>query len=223
MRKEVRLTLAVPVSAAARGDAKRAAILAAAKRAFLEWGFEGTSMDAVAARAGVSKMTVYRHFGSKEDLFAALIGDLCEHIVDDRLNDALKRPPAQALRRYARQIIDTVFAPETVALHRIVISESRRFPMLGRLFYQSGPQTCISALAQYFTRNKGHDGLNVADPRRAAEEFLELLRGYAHLRLLLGIDKAPSRREIDARIESAVRHVLGESAAKGSTRRAVKS
>jgi len=48
----------------------------------------------------------------------------------------------------------------------------------------------------------------VSSPRRAAEEFLELLRGYAHLRVLLGLEKAPSRREIDSRIGSALRHVL---------------
>ncbi len=50
--------------------------------------------------------------------------------------------------------------------------------------------------------------LKVSDPHRAAEEFLELLRGYSHLKLLLGIDKAPSARDIEARIESAVRHVM---------------
>jgi AcrR family transcriptional regulator len=63
-----------------RSDAKRDAILKGAKAVFLKRGFEGTSMDAVALRAGVSKMTVYRHFGSKESLFAGVITDLCERI-----------------------------------------------------------------------------------------------------------------------------------------------
>ena len=47
------------------------------------------------------------------------------------------------------------------------------------------------------------------NPRRSAEEFLELLRGYSHLKMLLGIEKAPSARDIEARIDSAVKHVLG--------------
>ena len=47
-----------------------------------------------------------------------------------------------------------------------------------------------------------------SDPRRAAEEFLELLRGYSHLKMLLGIEKAPSARDIEARIDSAVQHVM---------------
>jgi TetR/AcrR family transcriptional regulator, mexJK operon transcriptional repressor len=199
------------ISSAAPGlsDAKRSAILRGAKTAFLKSGFGGASMDEVAARAGVSKMTVYRHFGSKEALFAGVITDLCARIVDDDLEHVFQRAPNEALRGFARKMVDIVFAAETVELHRIVIAESRRFPKLGRFFYASGPEACIAALARYFARNLGDRRFKLSDPRRAAEEFLELLRGYAHLRVLLGLEKAPSRREIEARIESAVRHVLG--------------
>lgn len=189
-------------------DAKRQAILRGAKTAFLKSGFGGTSMDEVAARAGVSKMTVYRHFGSKEDLFAGVITDLCERIIEDDLEEIFERAPREALRAFARKMIDIVFAPETIELHRIVIAESQRFPKLGRLFYATGPEACIAALARYFARNLRDKHFKVSDPRRSAEEFLELLRGYAHLRVMLGIEKAPARREIEARIEAAVGHVL---------------
>jgi TetR/AcrR family transcriptional repressor of mexJK operon len=64
-------------------------------------------------------------------------------------------------------------------------------------------------LAAYFERHKGRSTLNLRNPRRSAEEFLELLRGYAHLRVLLGLQKAPSARELEERIDGAVRHVLG--------------
>ena len=165
--------------------------------------------DQVAAAAGVSKMTVYRHFGSKEDLFAGVITESCQRIVADDLDQTFSREPEQALRSFARKMTDIVFEPETAELHRIVIAESRRFPKLGRLFYQTGPQACIDALEAYLARHKGDRRFKVENPRRSAEEFLELLRGYSHLKMLLGIDKAPSKRDIDARIESAVRHVMG--------------
>jgi TetR/AcrR family transcriptional repressor of mexJK operon len=58
-------------------------------------------------------------------------------------------------------------------------------------------------------RHKGNPSLKVADPRRSAEEFLELLRGYSHLKMLLGIEKRPSKRDVDVRIERAVQHILG--------------
>jgi len=194
--------------ASARSDAKRRAILKAGKNVFLKNGFGGTSMDAVAAAAGVSKMTVYRHFGSKEDLFAGVITDLCEQIVEDELEEMLQRDPPKALRAFATRMMKIVFAPDTIELHRIVVAESRRFPKLGRYFYHNGPQACIAILEAYFERNRRSRGFRIRDPRRSAEEFLELLRGYAHLRALLGIEKAPSSAEVTARIEAAVGHVL---------------
>ena len=201
--------VAVTSKAEDRRDAKREAILAGAKDVFLAEGFEGASMDGVAAKAGVSKMTVYRHYGSKEALFAGVIDGLCERIVDDDLDQIFARPPHDALRGFARKMIEITFAPDTIELHRIVVAESRRFPKLGKQFYANGPEACIAALEKYFIRNKGKSGFRVGDARRSAEEFLELLRGYAHLRVMLGLDRAPSKRDIEIRIESAIRHVFG--------------
>ena len=97
-------------------------------------------MDEVASRAGVSKMTVYRHFGSKEDLFAGVITELGNKIVAEDLERIFATRPEEALRRFARKMIDIVFDPETVELHRMVVAECRRFPKLGQYFYTSGPQ-----------------------------------------------------------------------------------
>ena len=72
-------------SAVTRFDVKRASIVGGAKDVFLRHGFEGASMDEIAAAAGVSKMTVYRYFRSKEQLFAGVIRDLCERIIDEDL------------------------------------------------------------------------------------------------------------------------------------------
>jgi TetR/AcrR family transcriptional regulator, mexJK operon transcriptional repressor len=191
-----------------KSDAKRTAILRGAKVVFLADGFEGASMDEVAARAGVSKMTVYRHFGSKEDLFAGVITELGNMIVADDLERIFAERPEEALRRFARKMIDIVFDPETVELHRIVVAECNRFPKLGQFFYASGPQVCIDVLARYLKRNSANPRFRVADPVRTAEEFLELLRGYGHLRVLLKLNKALTPLEIKSRIDGAVRHVL---------------
>jgi TetR/AcrR family transcriptional regulator, mexJK operon transcriptional repressor len=192
-----------------RFDVKRAGIVDGAKDVFLRHGFEGASMDGIAAAAGVSKMTVYRYFRSKEELFAGVIRDLCERIIDEDLERMLERRPEEALRGFARKIVTILFARDTVELHRIVIAESRRFPALGRLFYKSGPEACIAMLAAYLERHNGRKTLNLRNPRRTAEEFLELLRGYAHLRVLLGVQKTLSARELEENIEGAVLHILG--------------
>jgi TetR/AcrR family transcriptional regulator, mexJK operon transcriptional repressor len=188
-------------------DRKRNRIIDAGRTVFLKKGFGAAGMDAIAARANVSKMTVYRHFRSKELLFAGVISELCRRIVDDDLEGLLALAPREALRSFADGVVAIIFARETVELHRIVVAESRRFPELGRLFYRSGPQACIDMLEQYLQRHRpctwNHD-----DARRHAEEFLDLIRGYPHLRLLLGIDKRPSQRELAARIDSAIGRLL---------------
>jgi TetR/AcrR family transcriptional repressor of mexJK operon len=188
---------------------KRALIIRAGKAVFLEHGFGAASMDEIAAKAGVSKMTVYRHFRSKELLFAGVIDALCRQIVDDEVESLLVLPPRQALPKFARKIIEIVFADETIELHRIVVAECRRFPELGRLFYRSGPQASIDMLEQYLARHRKAIRAGHSTPRRLAEDFLDLIRGYPHLRMLLGIDRRPSRREMQNRVDSAVRHVLG--------------
>ncbi|MDB5410812.1 MAG: hypothetical protein JWL84_5724 [Rhodospirillales bacterium] len=197
-----------PISSAAAkrsANPRHRAILDGAKSIFLEHGFGGASMDEVALAAGVSKMTVYRYFASKEELFAGVITDLCDRIVVDNLAVASQQPPERALAAFARDLVAIIFAPETIELHRIVIAESRRFPELGKFFYESGPQGCIDVLAAYLERHRDHPDLAIDDPREAAQEFLDLLRGYPHLRLLLGLDTAPARGEIDKRIAAAVR------------------
>jgi TetR/AcrR family transcriptional repressor of mexJK operon len=188
---------------------KRARIIHAGKAVFLAQGFGAASVDDIAATAGVSKMTVYRHFRSKELLFAGVIDALCRQFIDDDLERMLVLPPRAALPKFARKIMDIIFAKETIELHRIVIAECRRFPELGRLFFRSGPEACIDMLEQYLKRHRKVGLVKHATPRRLAAEFLDIVRGYPHLRVLLGIDKAPSSGEMRSRVESAVRHVLG--------------
>jgi TetR/AcrR family transcriptional repressor of mexJK operon len=207
----VTLALQKPAGNSRNGlsDRKREAILTGAKSVFLKHGFGDANMDAVAAAAGVSKMTVYRHFGSKEDLFAGVITESCHQLITGEIDAVFALPMRDALRAYARKMTDIFFARDTAELHRIVIAECRRFPKLGLLFYQTGPQACIDALEAYLVRHKADRRFKESNPRRAAEEFLELLRGYSHLKMLLGIEKAPSARDIEARIDSAVKHILG--------------
>ncbi len=190
---------------------KRAAILDGARSVFTAQGFGGASMDAIAEAAGVSKMTLYRYFASKEALFASLIGELCEEIVAPGPDlDPAGLAPADALAAFARRLLRTVYAPETLALHRLVLAEVGRFPELGRLFYESGPERNISALADYLAAHANDPSLRIGSggPRAAAEQFFELVRGYAHLRLLLGIEPPPGPDAIEARVRQAVERFM---------------
>ncbi|MCW5772552.1 MAG: TetR/AcrR family transcriptional regulator [Rhodospirillaceae bacterium] len=197
-----------PTNASRRADAMRSAILAGARRLFLAEGFERTSMDAVAAAIGVSKMTVYRHFRSKEALFAGIVGEMCDRIADPELAREMARLPLrEALETFGRRSLDTIFDPETLGLHRVVIAESGRFPELGRMFYERGPGINVSTLAAYLA---GHEAarLKPAEAARLAGEFMSLLRGYEHMRALLGLDGPPPRAQRERQVARAADHVM---------------
>jgi len=190
-----------------RADAKRAEILAGARAEFLSRGYEGASMDAVAATAGVSKMTVYRHFGSKEQLFSGVIRQLCDEIIDEDISEQMdSQPVADAMRMFARRMLSTVYDPVTLQLHRVVVAESSRFPELGNLFYEQGPLRSITLLAAFIKRHPKEFGAHARNAERAAAEFMSLLRGYTHLKALLGLNPSPS--EFSEAVESAVDFLL---------------
>ena len=183
--------------------AKHKSIVAAATAAFLELGFKAASMDLVARRANVSKVTVYSHFKSKEALFAAIIDGLAGRLVAriDRL--ALGNMATEpALRRFGRMYLELVVASSSLALHRVVIAESARIPTLGALIYQHGPVKIVRSLADFLARQTA---LRLSDPRLAAEQFLGMVLGHNQLRLLLN---ARQRMEVRADIERSVDHAV---------------
>lgn len=121
-----------------RSARKRAAILDAAAEVFLECGYVGTSMDGVAARAGVSKQTIYKHFADKEGLFTALVLHAVEG-VEARIGAASPVPLdpddlVPTLRELAQRLHAAIVNPEVLRLRRLVAGEALRFPELGRLY-----------------------------------------------------------------------------------------
>jgi AcrR family transcriptional regulator len=200
--------------------AKHAGILAAAEELFLELGFRAASMDLVAQRANVSKMTVYAHFPSKRALFAAIIDDLASQLARAIAGFGLEdMPPEAALRLAGRQYLTLALKPSSLALHRLVVAEAARTPGLGPLIYESGPAQIVRALAEYLARRRE---LDIADPQLAAEQFLGAVLGHVQLQLLLEVGGARQRRAaIDRMVDHAVQvfcHGIRRSAQRTRTR-----
>ena len=179
----------------ASATSKQSAILQAAEEVFLRNGYVGTSMDDVAATAGASKQTVYKHFASKEALFHALITsaittDPASGVVD-LTRELATRPRDDALRAFARHLIGGVMQPRVLRLRRLVIGEATRFPDLGRAFYEAGPAVMAAALARTFgSIAAAEDGrLRIDDAELAAEHFIWLVLSIPLNRaMLLGDD-----------------------------------
>lgn len=169
---------------------KRAAILAAAKDIFLEQGFEGASMESIAAAADVSIMTLYRHAESKDDLFAAVIASACDPNDEEEqagFIELMKRPLAEVLVEVGMIAQARLANHETVALMRAVMAETARFPQLGETAY-SGFVGHLEQFAEVVLAEKPESrDLGTAEHKRLGGLFIDRLFGADMLRVLLGL------------------------------------
>jgi TetR/AcrR family transcriptional repressor of mexJK operon len=166
---------------------KGAAILDAAKRLFTAQGFDGTSMDQIAAEAGVSKLTVYSHFGDKESLFAAAAKAYCEQRLPSTLFEAHPEVPLrERLMQIARAFFAMVSAPEAVAGHRILCTPQMADSPIPRMFWEAGPMRIQQAFAGLLRARVATGELAIDDVDRAASQFFTLLKGEPHAQLVFG-------------------------------------
>jgi AcrR family transcriptional regulator len=184
-----------PVAAPFGGKAET--ILAAAMRAFLANGYGAVSMDLIAREAGVSKATVYAHFAGKEELFGAVIGRECEsYFARFSAGELDPRDVRGSLAVLGRRFLDLVLSPDAIALHRIIVAEVTRFPGLGQVFWQAGPERERVQIERFLRSAVAAGTLSLDDPRQGAEQFVSLVRGDIHLRQLLRLDREPGERQI---------------------------
>lgn len=184
---------------------KERAIVEAAARVFLAQGYGAASMDAIADEAGVSKQTVYSHFGAKDALFGAIVEGKCNELLDSfSLPSVPGQHPREALSDLAKRFLDTVLASPSMALFRVVIAESSRFPELAEIFYRTGPAVALANLSAYLKDLDEDGALKVADANSSAKLFFAMLRGDLYFRRLLGLIPEPSAEEIEAAVEEVI-------------------
>lgn len=141
----------IPPQNLTRAEKKRDQIRTAAKDLFLRSGFQGTSTDAIAAQAGVSKETVYRHYARKEELFMDVVRSLTtERLHLEQWTERSTEPTSEAdlrmrLQAIAQQVLETMVQPEYQAIARLLLAEVPRFPELGPLFRQTIPEPATKA------------------------------------------------------------------------------
>jgi len=199
--------LAQSAAAAISGlsERKRRAIQEAGTKVFLRRGYDSASMDLIAAEAGVSKQTIYNHFRSKDDLFREIIADITKSLFGPlSMSEAARSTPARQLRSFGQDFLALQLQPSSLALHRLVIAASARFPGLGAELFAVGPGRLIRVLADYLRMETKRGRLAVDDPERAAELFIGMLSGRVQLRALLGVRKTMSQAEIDSRVDDCV-------------------
>lgn len=179
----------------------RAAIIAAAERIFLADGYQGATLEKVAAASGLAKRTIYNLYADKEDLFRATI--LSAITVADGFAASL----ASELREshgvadvpgIAQSLAQATILGPALRLRRLLVMESRQFPDLVREYRDRAPERVMSALADLFAELARRGELRLDDPHLAAEHFAFLVMG-ADLDRGMFDGRVPSRRHVRAR------------------------
>jgi AcrR family transcriptional regulator len=183
----------------------RERILEVATGLFLAEGYGTTSIEAVAERAGISKRTFYHRFDDKAALFAAVVQRIIKQIRPPPDVPLLEGSSAHAiLRRLAALILRAALSPQAVALHRLLIAESLRFPALARAVYDQGWSHEATKLIGDLLVKELH-GLRLSAHMRefAALQFLNMVVSLPRRRLMgLGVPLTPS--ELEAWADNAV-------------------
>jgi TetR/AcrR family transcriptional repressor of mexJK operon len=190
-------------------EAKHAAILAAATRAFLDRGYAAAAMDDVARDAGVAKQTVYTHFGSKAALFRAIVDALAGDLLAPlSVGDVRNAGPHTLLLDLAERFINQVVDPVSVRLLRLLAAEAPRFPDLAATVLQAGPERLIAEFAAYLDRHAKAGRLSVDCPRMAAEQFFGALRGNFQIKALLMLAEPETNDFTPERVATYARSVV---------------
>lgn len=203
----------VPALPARRGrprDPERCRrILEAARNHFYAHGLERASVDAIAAEAGVSKMTIYSNFGSKEGLFEAVVHERTEQVLGGAAGVEAMDPlqPQKALLAVGERFLALTREEHTLGKFRSLYGAASAQPEACQAFFRQGPERLTGELATYLKRANDAGTLKVKNPRLAADLFLAMFLGDGHIRGLLMLDM-PDEREGKALLREAVRVFL---------------
>jgi AcrR family transcriptional regulator len=201
---------AVEIEGEGRTPRKRRAILAAATEAFLQHGYLGASMDEVAAKAGVSKQTVYKQFENKERLFAEIVLGTSDQLMNglsEAYADTLEgaTDAREALQALARRLLESLTADSVLQLRRLVIAEADRFPEVCGAWFNTGFEKSLEALGEALTRLAERGLLReLEDPTLAAYQFAGLVMYKPMNRAMFaGTRQRPAHGELDKLADQA--------------------
>lgn len=188
---------------------KKIAILDAATKMFLDLGYGATSMNALVAKIGGSKATIYAHFASKQALFEAVT----EHVMEKNMtaihSDELKNMDLKkGLMVIGQKLLELVSSDHHIRLSRLVIAETPNFPEIGRAYYDRGPSIANKDISAFLVSATQGSGKALPDPDKMASHFSAMLIHHIFLERLCGNCNVPSAREIRVITEDTVHDLL---------------
>lgn len=175
---------------------RRERIIWAAKLEMLEKGLDEASMDDIAARAGTTKPTVYAHFKSKDELFAAVV-----EFIKEKFLGMLRRPddyaadPVEAVALFCGRFVELVCWRDAVGYQRVTLAAAARSPAIARAVYDTLFAGACRSLAAHLRAHK-----LVRNPEPHAELLLWAATGGAVIRHLYGVDQSSAEPPDEQRV-----------------------
>lgn len=162
-------------------------------------------MDAVAAEAGVSKLTVYSHFNDKETLFSSAVMAKCEEQLPPLFFELPAGIPVEnVLLNIARGFHQLINSDESVNLHRLMMALGTQDPKLSQIFFEAGPERMVQGMERLLKRIDETGALSIDLPRNAAEHFFCLLKGAGNFRLLYCCGEPLSEEASESHVQEVV-------------------
>ena len=180
-------------------------IVDAARELFAELGFHATTLDKVAQRAKISKLSIYRHFEDKEALFSAAMEASCRQFVPQALLEGAEGSAEDQLIAVGSSLLRTLLSPNVRSVEAMVMADKTNQKSLSRVHFEAGPARVIAEIEALLRQLHAKALLNVPDPHRSARLFAALFKG-SDLLLIARFDEA--RAESDDEIESYCRSAV---------------
>lgn len=180
-------------------------IVDAASELFVELGFQATTMDKVAQRAKISKLSIYRHFENKEALFSAAIAAHCHQFSPQALIESVGGSAEDRLIAVGSSLLRTLLSPEVLSVEAMIMADKTNQKSLSKLHYEAGAAYVIAQIEALLRQLHAKAVLNVPDPLRSARLFGALIKG-SDLLTIARFDEA--RAEDDNEIESYCRSAV---------------
>lgn len=207
--KETEVSQARSARGRPRDASKNTAIVDAASRLFLEKGFDGTSMDLVAKRAGVSKQTVYSHFASKEALFSESIHAAIAKYYPDLAIEQVKEHSLEAdLRAVCENYARLLMSEDAMAMFRVLVSAAAKGPALAKIFWEAGPRDMKQKLEEFLAEWVERGELRINNTGRAADRLVSLLKGKEHFMQSIGLIETVSEEQLQRNVDEAMEAFL---------------
>jgi TetR/AcrR family transcriptional repressor of mexJK operon len=188
-------------------EQRRERIVRLAAPLFLKKGYDNVSIDEIIGVVGGSKATIYAWFGGKEGLFEAVVRQECRDVTMAIHADATGSLEAQ-LTEIGQSFLAMVLSPPILEFHRLMVSIGRTFPEIGRLFYQTGPDSAYQIVATWIAKQQKEGRIIEEDPYRLAVLFLDMLIGEHQLSWLTSMPRAARRDKINETVRIAVKVFL---------------